>query len=75
MFDEYKDVMTVRQLQDALLIGRTKAYELLNSGEIPSFRSGRQIRIPKKDVLDYIARLCYNTNVSGGMNDHGGNLL
>ncbi len=75
MLGEYKDVLTVQQLQDALSIGRTKAYALLRSREIQSFKSGRQIRIPKQAILDYIDKSCYNTDLRGGMSDHGGNSL
>ncbi|MCD8088988.1 MAG: helix-turn-helix domain-containing protein [Oscillospiraceae bacterium] len=35
-------------------IGRTKAYELIRSGQIRSIRIGRQLRISKSDLLDYL---------------------
>ena len=37
--------LSIRQLQDLLGIGHTKAYSLVASGEIPSVKIGRIIRI------------------------------
>ncbi len=36
-------------------MGRTKAHELVASGEIPSYRIGRLRRIRKADVERYLA--------------------
>ena len=55
-FDNYPDVMTVRQIQEALGIGRNTAYNLLNNGQIHCFHIGRTIKIPKKYLIEYIAR-------------------
>lgn len=60
MFEQFSDLMTVDQLQEALKIGRNTAYELVQSGEIKSVRIGRRIRIPKRFVIDYILRTCYD---------------
>ena len=49
------EMMTVKELQAQLKIGRNKAYELIRSGEIPSINIGRQIRILKADVIDYLS--------------------
>lgn len=42
------DILTVEDLQAVLKIGRNTAYDYIKSGEVPSFRVGRQIRIYKK---------------------------
>lgn len=60
MFEQFSDLMTVDQLQEALQIGRNTAYELVQSGEIQSVKIGRRIRIPKRFVIDYILRTCYD---------------
>ena len=39
-----------------LNIGRNTAYELIHSGQIRSIRVGRQLRIPKGAVLDFLNR-------------------
>jgi len=63
MFNGYPDVLTVAQLQKALQIGRNTAYNLIASNEIKSLRIGKNLRIPKKHLLDYITNSCYNNDV------------
>lgn len=41
-------------LEKRLSVGRHAAYELVNSGEIQSFKVGKNIRIPKIIVIEYI---------------------
>ena len=67
MFTEYPDVMSVADIRKALGIGRTKAYELVNTGQIGCIKIGNAIRIPKPMLLDYIRRKSYN---SGEANKH-----
>ena len=55
---KYDEVFTIKDLMDYLAIGRNKAYELVNSGEIPSFRIGRGIKIPKDGVREYVLKGC-----------------
>jgi len=54
MFDSYDDVVTVEQLAKMLKIGRNTAYELVRAQIIPSIRVGRNIRIPKQSIIEYI---------------------
>ena len=44
----------VEDLMPILGIGRNTAYRLVRSGEIRSIRIGRQIRIPRQVLLDYL---------------------
>ena len=60
MFNQYPDILSVDDLRSALAIGRTKAYELVSTGQIPSFKIGNAIRIPKNSLLDYVNRSSYN---------------
>ena len=39
---EYPDVITIKELMEILGIGRNKAYELLKSGKIVSFKEGKK---------------------------------
>ena len=50
----------VPQLMKMLSVGRHAAYELVSSGEIQSFKVGKNIRIPQIKVIEYIlgARRC-----------------
>lgn len=41
-----KLLLTVAEAREVLNIGRSKMYELLNTGVIPSVRLGRSLRVP-----------------------------
>ena len=60
MFTDFPDFMSVNDIRRALCIGRTKAYELIKSGEIKSVKVGNAIRIPKVSLLDYVEDNIYN---------------
>jgi len=62
MFENYPDIMTVKQLAQALGIGLNSAYELVNTNEIGSRKVGRKILIPKTCVIDFIETARYTTN-------------
>lgn len=55
MFNDYPDVVTPKDLQVMLGIGRNTVYELLRAGIIPSVKIGRQIRISKLAVIEYLS--------------------
>ena len=52
--NSFPNVMTVIEVAEFLRIGRTTAYELVRTGEIPSVKVGRQIRVFREDLLDYV---------------------
>lgn len=57
MFDELKDdLVTLEEFQNILQIGRTTAYQLLNSGEVKAFRIGRFWKIPRAAISEYVSR-------------------
>jgi len=72
LFQEYPDVLTVAELQKALRVGKNKAYALLNSGEIKHILVGRNKRIPKLHVVDYVLENKYNKTVMAGSNSLSG---
>jgi len=41
---------------EAIGIGRSKVYELLASGELPSIRVGSSIRVPVDGLREWVAR-------------------
>lgn len=51
---KYDDVLTIADLIDYLAIGKNTAYTLVREGKIKSFRIGRNYKIPKQAVIDYI---------------------
>ncbi|EJS02232.1 helix-turn-helix domain-containing protein [Bacillus cereus] len=54
MFDAYDDLVPVEDLMEMLDIGRNKAYELLQTGQIKSFKVGKSYRIPKMCIQNYV---------------------
>ena len=53
-YDDIPLIMTVEDLMPLLLIGRNTAYELVRSGEIKSIRIGRQIRITRDALIEFL---------------------
>jgi putative molybdopterin biosynthesis protein len=51
---EKQEWYTVDELQRWLRLGRSKTYELIQRGEIPSYRIGRILRIRRQDVEVWI---------------------
>lgn len=54
MFSNYKDVVTVEQLAKMLDIGLTLAYRLVRQKTIKSIKVGREYKIPKQFVINYL---------------------
>jgi len=54
-FDDLPLVLRVEDLMPVLDIGRNAAYELIRCGQIRSVRVGRQIRVPKDAVAEFLA--------------------
>ena len=55
-FDDLPLTLRVEDLMPILGVGRNTAYELVRSRQIRSIRIGRQIRIPKGAVLEYLQK-------------------
>lgn len=64
LFSGYPDILTVSQMQECLQIGRSAAYALLHTGNVNFLKIGNSIRIPKRSLLDFIYRSCYNTTIA-----------
>ena len=58
LFESYPDVLTARELQEALGLGRLSTYRLLSSGSIACFKIGKTYRIPKTALLNYVKTQC-----------------
>lgn len=50
-------LLTPEQVAEALAIGRTRVYELMASGSLPSIRLGRSRRVARHALADFIDRL------------------
>ena len=53
-YDELPLTLRVEDLMPILDIGRNTAYELVRSKQIYSVKIGRQRRIPKQALIDYL---------------------
>lgn len=56
MLNQYNDIMTISELCEALMIGHTRAYELLRTDQIHGFRLGRNWKIPKIALEEYLKK-------------------
>jgi excisionase family DNA binding protein len=45
-----EELLTVDEVQELLKVGRTFAYSLVRSGELPSYRVGRLLRVRRQDI-------------------------
>ena len=54
-YDELPLTLRVEDLMPILDIGRNTAYELVRSKQIYSVKIGRQLRIPKQALIDYLS--------------------
>ena len=54
-FEDLPLTLRVEDLMPILGIGRNTAYELVRSGQIRSIRVGRQLRVPKDAVVEFLA--------------------
>lgn len=58
MFKKYPDVLKIEQMCEALGGMSTKTgYKLLKNGTISSLKIGRQYRITKVDLIDYLMNI------------------
>ena len=56
MLNNTKDILTLKELQELLHIGKNTALRLVQSGEIEAFRVGKQWKITKENVAKFIRR-------------------
>ncbi len=56
-------LMTLDELCEMLMIGRSTAYQLMKSGDLGAFRIGRIWKIPKAGVLDYLQKRRHNLSM------------
>lgn len=56
MLNNTKDILTLKELQKLLHIGKNTALRLVQSGEIESFKVGKQWRIVREDIIRYLKR-------------------
>ena len=57
MLNNTKDILTLKELQKLLHIGKNTALRLVQSGEIEAFRVGKQWRITQNSIKKYILKI------------------
>ncbi len=58
---DYPDVLTPTECMNILSIGRNAIYSLLQDDVLKSVKIGKQYRIPKSSLENYL-KLCYSSN-------------
>ena len=53
-FEDLPLTLTVEEAGQVLRVGRNTAYDLIRCGKLRSIKVGKQIRIPKQALLDYL---------------------
>lgn len=56
MFTEYPDLVTISQLKEMLGIGITLAYRLVRNNTIQALKVGREYKIPKRNIIEYLVK-------------------
>ena len=49
-------LLRATELQAALGLSRSKIYELMQSGELPTVRVGRAVRVPRAGLEEWVRR-------------------
>lgn len=54
MFEKIPDIMTFKECQKLLKVGKNTLLDLIHSGEIDAFRIGNRWKITKDSIVDYL---------------------
>jgi len=54
MFEQYDDILTIEDISEILKIGMTQAYKIVRSGQLKGYKEGKDWKIPKQALNDYI---------------------
>lgn len=54
MFESYDDILNIREVAEILKVGSTQIYKLVRSGELKSYKEGKDWKIPKSALNLYI---------------------
>ena len=54
-----REWLTLREMQEMFSIGRTKAWQLVASGEVPAVKIGRSVRVSRKELEQWLEEQRY----------------
>ena len=57
IIDTLPELMTVRELQDALKVSRSTVHRAIKSGKLKAFKVGRNVRVEKEEVRKWLQEL------------------
>ena len=60
------EFLRIKEAARVMQVGRDKTYNLVKEGKIPSVRSGNQIRIPRRALVEHLEREAQEQVASGG---------
>ena len=52
----YIDILNINELSEALKIGSSQAYKLVKTGKIKAYKEGRDWKVTKIALIDYIKK-------------------
>ena len=56
MFENLPDILTAKEVFQALRIRHSTGYVLLENGTIPSFRLGNRFCVPKEELVKFVEK-------------------
>ena len=56
MFEYAPDLLTRKQAQELLSVGKNKILEFIHEGYLPAFMIGNSYRIKKCDLIDFVEK-------------------
>ena len=54
MFERVPDILTFKECQKLLKVGKNTLLDLLHSNQIEAFKIGSRWKIPKESVVEYL---------------------
>ena len=57
IIDTLPELMTVRELQEALKVSRSTIHRAIKSGKLKAFKVGRNVRVEKTEVKEWLQEL------------------
>ena len=54
MFEQIPEIMTLKECQRILKVGKNTMLDLLHEGRIEGFKIGNRWKIPKESVVEFI---------------------
>lgn len=56
MFEYLDDILTITDVAEILKIGSTHAYRIVRSGQLKGYKEGKDWKIPKTSLMEYIQK-------------------